>query len=75
MGKSNLRLKPHQIERVGRLKVMLVEQEIRLGISARFSAKLNADTSAKLAQIYFLPRLISSIAQSTQPLNQNWMCS
>ena len=61
MDKSNLRLKPHQIERVGRLKVMLVEQEIRLSISAETnaefsaetSAKFNADTSAKLAQIYF----------------------
>ena len=43
MGKSNLRLKPHQIERVGRLKVMLVEQEIRQIIGAEFSAKFSAD--------------------------------
>ena len=47
MGKSNLRLKPHQIERVGRLKVMLVEQEIRLSISAETSAEFSAETSAK----------------------------
>lgn len=58
MGKSNLRLKPHQIERVGRLKVMLVEQEIRLSISAEtsaeFSAKFNAETSAKFsADLFF----------------------
>ena len=43
MGKSNLRLKPHQIERVGRLKVMLVEQEIRQIIGAEFSAETSAD--------------------------------
>ena len=43
MGKSNLRLKPHQIERVGRLKVMLVEQEIRQIIGAEFGAKFSAD--------------------------------
>ena len=48
MGKSNLRLKPHQIERVGRLKVMLVEQEIRLSISAETSAKFSGETSAEL---------------------------
>ena len=40
MGKSNLRLKPHQIERVGRLKVMLVEQELRQSISAETGADL-----------------------------------
>lgn len=43
MGKSNLRLKPHQIERVGRLKVMLVEQELRQIIGAEFSAGTSAD--------------------------------
>ena len=43
MGKSNLRLKPHQIERVGRLKVMLVEQELRQIIGAEFSAETIAD--------------------------------
>ena len=48
MGKSNLRLKPHQIERVGRLKVMLVEQEIRQIIGAEFNAKFSAETSAEL---------------------------
>ena len=52
MDKSNLRLKPHQIERVGRLKVMLVEQEIRLGIVTKFSvetsAKFSGETSAEL---------------------------
>jgi len=48
VGKSNLRLKPHQIERVGRLKVMLVEQEIRQSISAETSAKFSAKFSADL---------------------------
>lgn len=54
MGKSNLRLKPHQIERVGRLKVMLVEQEIRLSISAETNAEFSAETSAKFtADLFF----------------------
>ena len=48
MGKSNLRLKPHQIERVGRLKVMLVEQEIRQIIGAEFSAETSAKFNADL---------------------------